>query len=281
MLTTAQLEKYNADGYLIIPDFLSRSEVSVLVDETRRLLDEFDDTHGLSQFTTDKANHISDEYFLTSGDKVRYFLEQDAITDGKLNRPRDRAVNKIGHAVHTIPAFRAHTHSQAVREIAEQVGIEKGKVLQSMVILKQPEIGGEVPSHQDSTFLYTDPVSATGFWIALEDCTSRNGTLSFIPGSQNTPITSRFVRSDKGLVFEDVAQVQDQAREGREVGQKEFVLEEVSAGSLVLIHGSVIHKSERNLSTKSRWVYTFHVIDGTAHYDGRNWLQCPQGFTPL
>ena len=38
-----------------------------------------------------------------------------------------------------------------------------------MYIFKQPNIGGEVVCHQDSTFLYTEPESAVGFWVALED----------------------------------------------------------------------------------------------------------------
>ncbi len=48
------------------------------------------------------------------------------------------------------------------------------------------------------------------------------------------------------------------------------------AGTLVLIHGSVLHKSEKNLSEKSRFIYTFHMIEGDkarATYDERNWLQ--------
>lgn len=35
---------------------------------------------------------------MTSGDKIRFFLEEDAVSaDGKLNREKQRAVNKIGH----------------------------------------------------------------------------------------------------------------------------------------------------------------------------------------
>lgn len=52
-----------------------------------------------------------------------------------------------------------------------------------MIICKQPEIGGAVPSHQDSTFLFTEAPSAVGFWYALEDATLENGCLSFLPGS--------------------------------------------------------------------------------------------------
>lgn len=40
--------------------------------------------------------HVGDDYFLTSGDKIRYFFEPDAFTaEGKLNRPKELAVNKV------------------------------------------------------------------------------------------------------------------------------------------------------------------------------------------
>ena len=47
------------------------------------------------------------------------------------------------------------------------------------------------------------------------------------------------------------------------------------AGSCVLIHGEVVHKSERNLSPHSRHIYTFHVIEraGGTVYSADNWLQ--------
>ena len=35
---------------------------------------------------------------MSSGDKIRYFLEEEAVgKDGKLTRPKEKAVNKIGH----------------------------------------------------------------------------------------------------------------------------------------------------------------------------------------
>lgn len=46
-------------------------------------------------------------------------------------------------------------------------------------------------------------------------------------------------------------------------------------GDLVLIHGSVLHKSGRNLSAQTRFAYTFHMIESLPYavYDDRNWLQ--------
>lgn len=48
-----------------------------------------------------------------------------------------------------------------------------------------------VTSHQDATFLYTEPLGRVmGMWIALEDATENNGCLWFIPGSHNSEQTT-------------------------------------------------------------------------------------------
>jgi phytanoyl-CoA hydroxylase len=54
------------------------------------------------------------------------------------------------------------------------------------------------------------------------------------------------------------------------------------SGTLVVIHGSVVHRSEPNKSKKSRHAYTFHVIEtrGTK-YTADNWLQPTQPFPIL
>ena len=50
----------------------------------------------------------------------------------------------------------------------------------------------------------------------------------------------------------------------------------------MLIHGSVLHKSEKNLSPNTRYAYTFHMIESPpyARYDEKNWLQ-PTPETPF
>ena len=54
------------------------------------------------------------------------------------------------------------------------------------------------------------------------------------------------------------------------LSQDEFQL----SGSLVLIHGQVYHKSERNASSAPRHAYTFHMVETDGcEYSDRNWLQ--------
>ncbi|KAF8198119.1 phytanoyl-CoA dioxygenase [Pholiota molesta] len=266
--------------YLVIPNFLSSEDTEALLKRSKQLLDEFNiEEHPFTKFTTSDKNHVGDDYFLTSGDKIRYFLEEDAVdSEGKLIREKQKSVNKIGHALHELePVFHKVTlENERLRALVKDLKFHKDPVaLQSMVITKQTHIGGEVPEHNDSC--YTDPPSALGFWIALERCTATNGALSFLPGSHlNHPITNRFVRlgENKGTGFERLipASVEEELAQ-RPKG--EYILETCNPGDLVLIHGSVLHKSERNTSPHTRFAYTFHMIESPpyAKYDEKNWLQ--------
>ncbi|CAI7673243.1 unnamed protein product [Penicillium pancosmium] len=303
-LTPEQVTSFQENGYLVLPNYLSPDEITSALKETNTLLDTFSlESHPLTQFTTgdgedDDADHVGDDYFLTSGDKIRYFFEPDAFTTepdpltGRpaLIKPKNLAVNKIGHSLHTLsPPFKAISLNQRNADVAKSLGFKDPRVLQSM-----PSIGGAVPAHRDSEFLYTNPPSAVGWWYALQDARPGNATLGMWKGSHKGAkgghIARRFVRKVDGAGTEFVENMGPALPKGMEEekvsepSDEDLEILDIKAGSLVLIHGNVLHKSEKNTSPNSRFAYTFHVIEGAEgwEYDRRNWLQPPEeGFSRL
>ena len=180
-------------------------------------------------------------------------------------------MNKMGHALHVLdPDFKAATQSDKVRGVARSLGLKKPLIVQSMVIFKQPHFGGTVSPHQDSTFLFTTPMNVLGFWIALEDADTENACLWFAPDSHKSGISSRFVRTT--AADGTVSTILKGSNPNLE--EEKFVATPVRKGTLVLIHGEVVHKSEENSSDRSRNIYTFHLYDaGTSVWSEENWLQ--------
>lgn len=267
-LPKAALTAWQRDGLLLIEDFVPPEECDELRKTAERLVDGFDPKDVATVFSTNYHEHALTDYFETSGDKVRFFFEEGVLDkDGMLNHPKDRSINKIGHAMHDlIPEFQEFSYHPRLVELSAFLGLEDSVVLQSMLIFKQPGIGGEVNWHQDSSFLFTDPESVTGFWFALEDADLQNGCLWVLPGEHKKVLRQRFRRINGKLELEDLG-----ITDAFDLSRKTPL--EVRKGTLVVLHGRLPHYSETNRSNRSRQAYTLHTISASASYPAENWLQ--------
>ena len=268
VLTVEQKAAFARDGFLVLPDFVSADACARLRARALELVAAFDPDEHRTVFSPTDQGHARDDYFLTSGDKVRYFFEEDAFDDdGRLRQAKELSLNKMGHAMHDLdPEFARFSHTAQLAAVADDLGFADPRALQSMYIFKQPLIGGEVHPHIDHTFLWTEPQTVVGFWFALEDATTENGCMWAVPGSHRLPIRSRFRRDGHGGTTMDVFDATPYPREG------EIALE-AKAGTMIVLHGSLPHRSGPNHSNVSRHAYTLHIIDGTARYPADNWLQ--------
>ncbi|MEM7339678.1 MAG: phytanoyl-CoA dioxygenase family protein [Actinomycetota bacterium] len=259
VLSPTQLESWERDGVLVLPGFYSAADCSALQARAATLMASATEADAPVIFSSDDQGHARDEYFLTSGDTIRLFHE---AADPSV-------VNKMGHAMHDLDGeFSAFSRTPALAGLAADLGFVDPKLLQSMYILKAPEVGGEVTWHTDHTFLWTDPASVVGFWVALDEATEENGCLWCLPGGHRAPVRSRFRRAPAGGTVMDVFDPDPyDATHARPLP--------AAVGTLVVLHGRLPHWSAPNTSSSPRHAYTLHVIEGQATYPADNWLQRP------
>lgn len=258
--------EYERDGYTVVRQAFSPLAVRAMRERYEQMIAEWDlaklQAESQPFSTTDQARRTSDEYFLTSGDKIVPLFEQP--------EPHPPVVNKIGHALHELdPLFRSVAHSRTVLSSLRALGYQAPTCVQSMIICKSALAGGEVTAHQDNTFLISNPFTICGMWVALKPATVENGCMYFVPGSHLTqPVERLFVRGEEGgtrfepeggeLVYSGL----DRARPCT-----------ANEGDLVLFHGSVVHFSGPNRSALPRPAFTMHFYDSSvAVWDERNWL---------
>jgi phytanoyl-CoA hydroxylase len=271
VLSAEQVESYERDGFLVLPDFVSTDACQRLRTRVLEIVDAWQPSNERSVFTTNEQERTSNSEFLESGSTTWCFFEEEAFDpDGELAQAKELSINKIGHAQHDLDdEFAGVAYDPRLAEAAADVGMVDPLALQSMYIFKQPRIGGEVTCHTDHTYLWTEPRSVVGFWFAIDDATTENGCLWALPGGHRIPVKGRSRLNEAGTAtVMDVFDPEPYPSEG-------LVALEATRGTLVLLDGALPHLSGPNRSDKPRHAYTVHAIDATARYLPDNWLQRP------
>lgn len=141
----------------------------------------------------------------------------------------------------------------------------------SQYICKPPRIGYPVHWHQDSAYWPLDPMEVVTLWLAVTESTLENGCMRVIPRSHRGGIlkTEYFEREPSVFKIRIVPGAVDEST------AVDIVLD---PGDILLLHPSIIHGSEPNLSSSWRSGLTIRYIPTTTKILTPEYL-CPFHFT--
>src|SRR5262245_62151536 len=126
-LSGQQLAAYRRDGFLVVPDFADATRCLALRERALLLAREHVAPPGpATVFAADGGErHVTERYFLASGEAIGCFFEKDAFdASGRLRGEAHLSLNKLGHALHDLdPVFDAFSRHPELAAIAADVGM--------------------------------------------------------------------------------------------------------------------------------------------------------------
>ncbi|HEY0075577.1 MAG TPA: phytanoyl-CoA dioxygenase family protein [Abditibacteriaceae bacterium] len=238
MLSPAQIEQFQREGFIKGSRVLSDEQVEILCAETLRVIDDY-------------QNGIQRERV-----PVRV-----ANISGKVEAPVWQIVNIWEGS----PAFEELLHNPlVVEETAQLMQAEMQareiRLFHDQIQFKPAAIGGVNMWHQDSPYwpiLTPKDVQLTA-WIALDDADADNGCMSMVPGSHRWGDQIPFLHSLKN--FEAMP-------ENFEDKPLEVRLCPVEKGRVHFHHPLTWHGSQANTSGRPRRAIALHFMTERALFD--------------
>ncbi|MEQ9349773.1 MAG: phytanoyl-CoA dioxygenase family protein, partial [Alphaproteobacteria bacterium] len=237
-LTSEQMQRYAADGYLVVPDVFSREECSDLLLDVDRM---------------------------ANAPELR-------AREELIREPGSTAPRSIFSPQRFSDAFDRASRDPRIVDIIRQILASEVYIHHARVNIKQALIGKSFPWHSDfETWHAEDGLPAMrvlSAWIMLTDNTPHNGPLFVIPGSHKTFVSCAGETPDENhktsLRKQDVgvpslAALQALARE------RGIASATGGPGTLVLHEGNTMHGSTDNITPwpRTNAFFVYNSVENT------------------
>lgn len=135
------------------------------------------------------------------------------------------------------------------------------------LILKEPHVGGAWEWHQDYGYWYNNGCLTPDMGsclIAIDPATQENGCLQVLKGSH------KIGRINHGPIGDQTVADLERVQVALERYERCFV--ELEAGSAVLFHSNLLHRSDRNFSDNPRWalICCYNTKSNSPYKPGRH-----------
>ena len=229
-LTDKQIKFFHENGYLSGIKLLEDWQIDALLKEQAEIADpEHPGHHLFYEFHTNESSDPNSVLF--------HSLGHWRITQGF-------------HDIVWNPAF--------VRAASQLLGDVSVRLWHDQLFCKPAKHGGVVAWHQDySYWTCTKPMQHLTCWVGLDDATTENGCLYYVPGSHHWGLLDRpNLAGDMNGLMEFLTE--DQKKEFKPIPV------ELKRGYATFHHPLLVHGSYENKSERSRKAFVLNVFaDGT------------------
>lgn len=232
-LTRAQLAAYERDGYVVVEDLVSPSEVEALQNRLRAY------THGGRPLGSIKV-------------QVEPRIQRGEM---KVDHPGD-GIRKVDGLVQEDDLFQRLGLHESIVGIMQQILGPDLKMFRNSLLMKPPEVGSAKGMHQDSPYWPIEPMALCSCWFALDDATAENGCMAVIPGWHgkgalpHLPVTDDYVIDPQ---YYDMSQA---------------VLAPVRAGGGLFFHSLLPHYTAPNRSSRWRRAIALSYMSARSRHTG-------------
>lgn len=238
--TQEQIESYRRDGFVVIEDFLSPSELEVWRQTTHEAVEQ----------RLDAAR--------TAG---RW--SQNSATLTNQNNPDDFSAQVFTQCVRLADTHDGMRELMMDERTGELVGTLAGvdgiRIWHDQALFKQP-YGNATAWHLDNPYWSFSSPDALSIWVALDDATLENGCLYYLPGTHKT---ARYENSNIGANQRDLFKFYPEWLEIQAVATP------ARAGSAVIHNGLCAHGAGANMTRGPRRAMTCAFMPDGATFNGQ------------
>ena len=241
-LSTAQIEQFERDGFVLADGFLDADEVT----------------------------HLQDCYMATVDRLSRENTLQN-VQSGEDNDDEFQVYQiRTAHLQH--PIFRMLIHDSRLLDIVEGLLGPELRLIHDQSLYKPPRTGREVGWHQDNHYFNVAENRTVSVWLALDDTTVENGCMWYLPGQHHKALPHEQLwdtNEKKGFYYAI-----------RDLDDSSAVPAEVKRGSFAIHHCLMPHCSLKNKTNRPRRGIAMHFMDATMP-DPSMLKILPQDATPV
>ena len=222
-LSNQEIRDFREEGFLVIPGILSEHQIGRVFSEITAVMAQ--------------RPHVPD-------DLIQY---EPSMRGKPWTETNELHVRKLYRMAVHLSFFRELAHHPDLLNTARTLLGARVTLVQTMLLMKPPEISSPKVWHQDNGYFALRPPHCFGFWIACDPVTEANGCMHIVPGSHR-----------RGL--------QPHAGQGDDFGLTEIPAPEdilsvpLQPGDALLFQCELFHFTPANRTTQRRRALQYHYM---------------------